>query len=67
MDVVDSQEEVLEAKEIRYVPLEFTEDEMLKRSQRFYELMKVRRSVRSFSDKHVPLKLVQNLIKTAGK
>jgi hypothetical protein len=40
--VVDAQEEILEAKEIRYVPLEFTEDEMLKRSQKFYELMKIR-------------------------
>ncbi|KAI6176360.1 Nitroreductase domain-containing protein [Aphelenchoides bicaudatus] len=66
LDVLDSQEEFHEAREIRYIPLEFTEDEMLKRSQKFYEMMKVRRSVRVFSDKHVPLKLVQNLIKTAG-
>jgi iodotyrosine deiodinase len=66
LDVVDSQDEFHQAKEIRYIPLEFTEEEMLKRSQKFYELMKVRRSVRCFSNRSVPLKLVQNLIKTAG-
>ncbi|ETN69709.1 nitroreductase family protein [Necator americanus] len=43
------------------------EREMLRASQHFYEQMKMRRSVRSFSSKPVPLKIVQNLIKTAGK
>lgn len=66
LDVIDSQEEFQQAKEIQYIPLSFPEDEMLKRSQKFYELMKIRRSVRVFSDKNVPLKLVQNLVKTAG-
>ncbi|KAI6233697.1 Nitroreductase domain-containing protein [Aphelenchoides fujianensis] len=66
LDVVDSNEEYQDARGIRYIPLEFSEPEMLKRSQKFYELMKTRRSVRCFSDREVPLKLIQNLIKTAG-
>ncbi|KAK6055057.1 nitroreductase family protein [Cooperia oncophora] len=42
------------------------EREMLRASQYFYEQMRLRRSVRSFSNKAVPLKIVQNIIKTAG-
>lgn len=44
----------------------FDETEMGRRSQLFYELMKTRRSVRNFSTREVPLKIVQNIIKTAG-
>ncbi|KAI6236024.1 Nitroreductase domain-containing protein [Aphelenchoides besseyi] len=66
LDVVDSNEDYHHAREIRYIPMEFSETEMLKRSQKFYELMKMRRSVRVFSDREVPLKLIQNLVKTAG-
>ncbi|VDL75415.1 unnamed protein product [Nippostrongylus brasiliensis] len=42
------------------------EREVLRSSQFFYEQMKLRRSIRSFSSKTVPLKVVQNVIKTAG-
>nr|CAD2193040.1 unnamed protein product [Meloidogyne enterolobii] len=52
--------------ELPYHPIKFTEHEMLKRSQLFYEQMKSRRSVRCFSSRPVSIKLVQNLIKTAG-
>ena len=52
--------------EIPYFAVTYSEQEMLKRSQLFYEAMKLRRSVRCFSNQPVSLKLVQNLIKTAG-
>ncbi|KJH48297.1 nitroreductase family protein [Dictyocaulus viviparus] len=42
------------------------ETEMLRSSQYFYERMKLRRSVRHFSSKSVPMKIVQNIIKIAG-
>ena len=41
-------------------------DEMLKRSQEFYEDIKRRRSVRDFSDKPVPKEIIENCIKAAG-
>ena len=44
----------------------FTEEEMLSRSDAFYTLMKVRRSVRKFSKEKVPRKIIENIIKTAG-
>ena len=66
MDVVDDHDEFYTAKEVPYVGVSYSESEMLKRSQLFYESMKLRRSVRTFSSKAVPLKLIQNLVKTAG-
>ncbi|KAL3084614.1 hypothetical protein niasHS_009124 [Heterodera schachtii] len=56
----------VQCAEVLYHPNEIGEDEMLKRSQLFYELMKTRRSVRCFSTKEIPLKILQNIIKTAG-
>ncbi|KAK5964482.1 Iodotyrosine dehalogenase 1 [Trichostrongylus colubriformis] len=53
-------------KEILYHMPFMHEREMLRTSQCFYEQMRLRRSVRSFSNKSVPLKIVQNIIKTAG-
>jgi nitroreductase len=41
-------------------------DEMLKRSQVFYDDIKRRRSVRDFSDKPVPREIIENCIKAAG-
>jgi len=43
----------------------FTKEEMLSRSDSFYTLMKVRRSVRKFSTEKVPRKIIENIIKTA--
>lgn len=51
---------------IPYHSLSFPEEEMLKRSESFYELMKQRRSLREFSEREVPLSLMENLIRTAG-
>lgn len=43
------------------------DDITLRNSQIFYEEMKMRRSCRQFSSRDVPLKVIQNLLKTAGK
>lgn len=43
-----------------------TDEEMLERSKSFYDSMDNRRSVREFSDKPVPRKVIKNLIKTAS-
>ena len=45
---------------------EFSENEILKRSEKFYDLMKQRRTVREFSDKPVPKEVIENCIKVAG-
>jgi len=53
-----------------FIPLEnyqkYSEDEMLKKSQAFYDDIKRRRTVRDFSDKPVPREVVENCIKAAG-
>ncbi|HIC39633.1 MAG TPA: nitroreductase family protein, partial [Candidatus Marinimicrobia bacterium] len=45
---------------------EITENEMKNRSQKFYYQMKSRRTVRDFSDRSVPLEILESCIKTAG-
>jgi len=52
-----------------FVPLEFTEyppDEMDRRSAEFLTEMRRRRTVRHFSDRHVPREVVERAIETAG-
>jgi len=53
-----------------FIPLEnyqqYSEDEMLKRSQAFYYNVKRRRTVRDFSNKPVPKEVIDNCIKAAG-
>uniref|UniRef100_A0AC34QHF3 Nitroreductase domain-containing protein n=1 Tax=Panagrolaimus sp. JU765 TaxID=591449 RepID=A0AC34QHF3_9BILA len=66
LDTVDDHDEFQNAKEIQYRGPSYPEEEMLKRSQLYYEAMKLRRSVRCFSNKPFPMKIVQNIIKTAG-
>jgi iodotyrosine deiodinase len=55
---------------LKFIPIsnykEYPVDEMLKRSQAFYEEMKRRRSIRDFSDKPVPKEIIENCIKAAG-
>jgi iodotyrosine deiodinase len=57
-------------KSKKYIPLnnykELPVEEMLKRSQAFYEDIKRRRTVRDFSDKPVPKEIIENCIKAAG-
>ena len=51
---------------IPYQAVNYSNDEMLERSQAFYEYMDKRRSLRVFSDKPVPKKVIENLILTAS-
>lgn len=44
----------------------YSEEDMLVRTQEFYELMKKRRSVRFFSKDPIPLEVMENIIRTAG-
>ncbi|XP_019383163.1 PREDICTED: iodotyrosine deiodinase 1 [Gavialis gangeticus] len=44
----------------------YSEDEMIKRSKEFYELLNKRRTVRFISDEPVPKEVIDNVIKTAG-
>ena len=51
------------------IPLNFlfrSEAELIERSAAFYEQMKVRRTVRDFSDRDVPREIIENCLKTAG-
>ncbi len=52
-----------------FIPYEaprYEDQEMVERSQSFYELMDQRRSVRQFSDKPVDRRVLENLIRTAS-
>jgi len=56
-------------KKVEHIPHEhlgFSEEEMIKRSEAFYEVMNKRRSIRFFSDKDVPLEIIENCINTAS-
>ena len=45
---------------------DYTVDEMLKRSDEFYVDLKIRRTVRDFSDKPVLKEVIDNCLKAAG-
>lgn len=45
---------------------EYPVDQMLDRSKAFYDRMKMRRSVRSFSDRPLPREIIENCIRAAG-
>ncbi len=53
-------------KHFRYEHKAYSEEEMLKRSENYFELMRKRRSVRYFSDKPISIEVIENLIKTAA-
>ncbi|MFQ3218429.1 MAG: iodotyrosine deiodinase [Paraglaciecola sp.] len=46
--------------------IEYPQDEMLQRSERFYLDIKRRHSIRKFSDRPVPKAIIENCIKAAG-
>ena len=54
----------------KFIPLasfkKYPPDEMISRSQEFYKFLKKRRTVRDFSEKVVPLEVIENCILTAG-
>ncbi len=51
---------------IPYQALQFSETEMLQRSNDFYELLNKRRTVREFSDKPVAKELIENVVMAAS-
>lgn len=53
-------------KHIRYKHETYTEDEMIMRSKNYFEWLDKRRSVRHFSEKHVPKEVIENIIKAAS-
>ncbi len=53
-------------KHIKYEQQNFSEEEMKERSKKYFEYLNKRRSVRDFSDKSVPLEIIENIIKSAS-
>ncbi len=51
---------------IPYTPAQYSATEMLERSEKFYSLMNLRRSVRFISPEPVPKQVIDNVIRTAG-
>jgi iodotyrosine deiodinase len=51
---------------IPYVPEVFEPDEIITRSDNFYNTMKLRRSCRDFSDKNIPSLVIENILLTAS-
>ncbi len=52
-----------------FIPLEFMElpqDDMLRRSRELYEEMSRRRTVRDYSDRPIPVEVMENAIRVAG-
>jgi iodotyrosine deiodinase len=43
-----------------------SDDELIRRAQEFYEVMQRRRTIRDFSDRDVPRKVIENCIRAAG-
>ncbi len=57
---------VNQSSHIIYEQQQFDESEMLQRSESHFQFMDKRRSVREFSDKDVPIEVIDNIIKTAS-
>lgn len=51
---------------IPYKQVSFDEEEMIKRSESYFQFMDKRRSVRDFSDKAVPVEIINNILKSAS-
>jgi nitroreductase len=64
--LIDSIEDMGKQNFIKLKYNSIEESEMLENSKRFYNQMDLRRSVREFSDKQVPVEIIKNLIMTAS-
>ena len=56
-------------KENHFIPYkrtEFSSEDLVKNSEKYYKEINKRRSVRDFSDKRIPKEVIENIIKTAG-
>ncbi|MCS5491191.1 nitroreductase family protein [Algoriphagus limi] len=51
---------------IRFTHQTLPEKEVIKRSEEFYKIMDLRRTIREFDTKPVPLSVMENIIRTAG-
>jgi len=51
---------------IPYKREQHTDKEMIERSRRYYEQMNTRRSVREFSDRPIPIEVIENIVMTAS-
>lgn len=56
----------MQHKFIPYHQKELTTEEQIEKSESFYHLLDERRSVRDYSDREVDVKVIENIIKTAG-
>lgn len=59
----------MESIERKFTPLQFAEverDEQIERGKQFFELLRRRRTVREYSDREVPIELIERAIETAG-
>lgn len=55
--------------DMRFIPLQFEEypaEEMVKRAADFYEEMRSRRTVRDFSERPVPMEVIERCLRAAG-
>lgn len=53
-------------KHIRYKQKTYSLEEMKIRSEKYFKWIDKRRSVREFSDKHIPIDIIENIIKSAS-
>lgn len=53
-------------KHIRYHQEVFSEEEIVQRSANLFEFNNKRRSIRDFSEKDIPIEVIENIIKTAS-
>ena len=53
-------------KHISYHIDTYSEDELISKSESFYKWLDKRRSVRDYSDKRVPKKIIENIINSAS-
>lgn len=51
---------------IPYLGATYSEEEMIRRSRDFYQYMDKRRSLRTFSDRKIPLDVIENIVRTAS-
>ncbi|XP_037376913.1 iodotyrosine deiodinase 1 [Talpa occidentalis] len=65
-DADEWQESEESVEHIPYSHARYPEKDMVKRSQEFYELLNMRRSVRFISNEQVPKEVIDNVIKAAG-
>lgn len=57
---------MLSDKHIPYIPQSLSEEDAIRKSRNFFEVMDQRRSLRFFSDRPVPFEVIKNIIATAS-